>query len=420
MKMAKRAVVAAMLATTAMAAPVRAETVRMVGWSISESATKPFVEQQTKAIEARQAGLKLEQIGFPYAQTLQNMILRFRSNQPEEVLQMSERWVPALAAMNVLRDVDPLFGKADLEAAIDPAFLKMGEVNGVRRGVPWIIGSIGVVQNSAVLAKAGLKEAPKTMIEWRDHLRKIKAAIPNSVPLAMSTVNPDLIQVEAQIVFWQFGARFFKDGKVAINSPQAREALKFLVSLVEEGLIAKGNDRNAARRLFAQELVGYYFDPPVARGFARQLTGKGPAYDTNVQVIPTPAAAAGEPPRSVVWAHLLGVTTPAMSPAALNDAKMVVAHFALNPETQMAYWRDQSVFPSTRKAIDQLKSEPYAASWLALARTALPDEPSQFANSERLRRIIGEEIEAALLGAKAPDAAIAEMAKRLEAEGLKN
>lgn len=419
MKMAKWAVFAAALGLAATSSGAGAETLRMVGWSFAESATKPFIEQQTKAIEAIRAGLKLEQIGFPYAQTLQNMILRFRSNQPEEVLQLSERWVQSVATMGMLRDANELFGKAELEAIIDPAFLKMGEVNGVRRAVPWIIGSIALVQNSAVLAKAGITQSPKTMVEWRDQLRKIKAAIPNSVPLAMSTVNPDLIQVESQIVFWQFGARFFRDGKVAIDSAPAREALRFLVSLVEEGLVAKGNDRNAARRLFAQELVGFYFDPPVARGFARQLTGKGAAYDANVQVIPTPAAAPGEPPRSVVWGHLIGVSSQTMSPAALADAKAVTAHFTLNPETQMAYWRDQSVFPSTRRAVEQLKSEPYAADWLALARDALPDEPSLYANSERLRRIIGEEIEAALLGAKTSDAAIADMAKRLEAEGLK-
>ena len=384
----------------------RADDARFVSWAYSEAPGRAFISSQIRDIP----GVNVELIGFPFKNTLENLILRYRSGQPTEAAQIQERWLPTLAKMGALKDLNGVIGQDALNL-VDPSLLATGQVDGKQYAVPWTAGSIAMVANKVVLDKAGIKQMPRTMQEFGDDLRAIKAAVPNSVPFGLSTSNPEFIQVESQIIFWQFGAHFFQDEKVAVDSEQSRKALQFIVDLVKDGLVAKGNDRFATRNLFAQELVGFYFDAPVARGFARKLTGQGPDYDKNVIVMPTPLTDSGQPPRSVIWAHLLGIMNGG-DPNVAAGAK-IISHFALDPNTQEAYWNALGLFPTTKAAISWFGKDAYVTNWIGLTKTALFDEPAAFANSAEISNIIGEEIQSAMLGLKTVDQAIADMAKRL-------
>lgn len=384
-----------------------ADDAKFVGWAYSEVAGKNFIEEQVKKID----GTDIELIGFPWNQMVQNLILRHRSSQATEVVQIQERWMPMLIQLGALVDLNEVYGAEKLAEIVDPGLLKMGQFDGKQYGIPWTGASIAMVANQKVMDKAGITKVPATMEEFYEALKLIKENVPNSVPFGLSTTNPNLIQVESQIIFWQHGARFFTDGKVSIDTAEARQALDFMVKLVNEGLVAKGNDRNATRKLFSQELVGFYFDPPVARGFARKLTGQGADYDANVFAIPTPSTGNDEPPRSVIWAHLMGMMT--AGEVNKEGGAKVIEHFALNADTQKDYWFDLGMFPTTKAALSEIGKDPYVADWVNIASTALLDEPASFENSAAIRKIIGEEVEAALLGTKTTDEAITTMATRL-------
>lgn len=384
-----------------------ADEASFVSWAYSEAAGRDFIEREVAEIE----GVELELIGFPWNQMVQNLILRHRSGEATEAVQVQERWMPMLVGLNALQDLNEVFPDGLLAATVDPGLLQMGQFDGVQYGVPWTAGSIALVANGRVLEAAGIDSPPATMEEFRTALEQIKANVPNSVPFGLSTTNTNLIQVESQIIFWQFGARFFEGGEVAIDTPEARQALQFIVDLVDDGLIARGNDRNATRNLYAQELVGFYFDPPVARGIARNLSGEGEAYDDAVFAIPMPSAGNDEPPRSVIWAHLLGVMSG--GDVDVEAGRSIVEHFALNPETQVAYWNELGLFPTSLEALEMIDADSYVTDWIDIAGTALLDEPAPFENSAELRAIIGEEIEAAMLGIKSADDAITDMARRL-------
>lgn len=401
-----KSLAAGILALTATSAA--AEDARFVSWAYAEAPGRAFIEREVAEIDTN-----VEMVGFPWKNMLENLVLRHRSRQPTEAAQIQERWLPTLVQIGALQDLNELIGEERLEELVEPGLLAMGEVDGKRFGVPWTAASIAMVANKKVLDAAGVTELPETMDEFYAALKAIKNSNPDAIPFGLSTSNAGLIQVESQIIFWQFGARFFEDGEVVVDSDEAREALAFIVKLVEEGLVAKGNDRFATRNLFAQELVGFYFDPPVARSFTRKLTGQGADYDKNLIVMPTPQTGNGEPPRSVVWAHLLGMMS-AGSPNA--DAGVeVISHFALDPETQREYWEELGLFPTTKAALEEIGQDPYVADWIKLAETALFDEPAAFANSAELSQIIGEEVQAAMLGVKSSDEAISDMAARLEA-----
>ena len=68
--------------------------------------------------------------------------------------QLQERWLPALATLPELVSPEALLGQEALEAAIEPEVLALGRHRGRLLALPLITGSIGMIANTDVLARA--------------------------------------------------------------------------------------------------------------------------------------------------------------------------------------------------------------------------------------------------------------------------
>jgi multiple sugar transport system substrate-binding protein len=225
-------------------------TLSYVGWSQDEAASKPTLTAMFDSFQKASPGVKLDVIGYPWAQMQQNLVLRLRSNQPMHVAQMQERWLPTFAALDNLVDLNDVYGRANLEKQIDPGLLKLGQIGGKQIGLPWTAGSIGMVANLKVLKDAGIATPPATVDEFLAALRAIKKAQPQAVPYALMTKNNSSMSPEFQVWLWTFGGQLFDDrGNVKVASPAAVKALTFMTDLVRENLAAKdGCSRNSRPR----------------------------------------------------------------------------------------------------------------------------------------------------------------------------
>jgi multiple sugar transport system substrate-binding protein len=249
-------------------------------------------------------------------------------------------------------------------------------------------------------------------------LHAIKKANPQSVPYAMCSKNNGTMSPDFQVWLWTFGGRLFDDkGQVAVNTAAGVRAMGFMTDLVREGLAAKDVDRPDARRMFAQNLTGFYQDAPLARGFARNNSGQGSAIDASVLAMPTPVVRTGDTPQSTAWGHLLAIFSggKARLDAASPQARLL-QHLALNDDSQMRNFSGIGLFPVTNSALAALASDPYVATWSKSARTAMRDETSLWPNAAELTTVVGEEVQAALLGQKSAQSAVETMARRLEAK----
>ena len=386
------------------------------GWSHTEVGSKPFLESVLADFRSANPTIKLETVGVPFGQMETTLLLRKRSGQRTDVAQLQERWLASFVGAGGMADVDQVFGARYLDDTFHESGLAMAKIGTKRFGVPWVTGSTGLVANGKVMADVGIAKPPETIDELVDALRKVKKAKPASSPYGFTTKNASLTQLESQLFFWTFGARFFDDAdKVTIDSDAARQALTLLTDMVKEGLILPGNDRFDFRRLYAQELVAFYPDPPLARAFARAQSGKGEEYDKYVLPVPMPVLKKGNVPACVQWGHLLGYFEQGgAKPTADGPAGLFTKHMT-DTKTQIAYYKATGVFPSTKAAIKVLADDQYLNNWLDQARSARPDELSVFANGNELRNIIGEEVTGAMLGQKTPVDAIKSMAGRLVA-----
>jgi multiple sugar transport system substrate-binding protein len=310
--------------------------------------------------------------------------------------------------------LNQVIGAEKLAAAFDPTMLKLGVVDGKQVAIPFTAGAITLVGNRNVLNAAGITSPPKTIEEFTAALRKIKAQNKDVIPFGFSTKGTAMIQVEATLIFWAHGARFIDEkGNVVVDSPEARNALKYLVDLVNEGLIAKGNDRFDTRKLYAADRVAFFMDPPVVRGFVRaQSLGTDP--DGKVMILPMPTLKPGDNPAGLLWAHFLVMYNHGGTSSKLDGsgAKLLTA-IGMDSGTQSTLWRETGQIPTLKTALADARKDAYAAAFLEAAKTARWDETTRFTNGAELRQIIGEEVEAAMLVGKSVEAAITSMAKRL-------
>jgi multiple sugar transport system substrate-binding protein len=389
------------------------------GWSHTEAGSKPFLDSVFASFKAANPGIAMETVGVPFGQMETTLLLRKRSGQRTDVAQLQERWLAAFVGAGGLADVDQIFGAKMMDDTFHESGLSMAKVGGKRYGLPWATGSTGLVANGKVLSDVGVTQPPATIDEFLDLLRKVKKAKPNASPYGFTTKNPSLAQLESQLFFWTFGARFFDaNDKVAIDSDQARQALSLLADMVKEGLILPGNDRFDFRRLYAQELVALYPDPPLARAFARAQSGKGEDYDRYVLPVPMPVLRTGDQPVSIQWGHLLGFFDHGGARPTVDGPAGLMAKHLISTKNQIDYYKATGVFPATTEAIGALADDKYLVNWLAQTRNSRPDELAVFANGNELRTIIGEEVTAGMLGQKTAAEAIKTMASRLTAANL--
>lgn len=405
-----------LFAALGLAGAARAEDVVYMGWSQTEVGLRPTLEKLLSDFQARNPGDKLQVIGLPFAQIEQNLILRRRNDQRVDVAQLQERWLPEFVKMGALYDLNAVIGKDALAAAFDPDMLKLGQLDGKQYGIPFTAGTVTLVANRNVLKAAGITEPPKTVDEFTAALRKIKAWNKDVIPFGMSTKTAAIIEVEAMVMFWAQGAHFIDDsGKVVVDSPQGRAALKYLADLVKEGLIAKGNDRFDTRKLYSADKVAFFIEVPVLRGFVRAQAG-GPSADGKIQVLPMLTAKAGDTPRGMLWAHYLVMFNQGGAKGAPNGAgAKLLRAVGMDASAQTTLWNEAGQIPTLKATVSEAIKDPYAEAFVTSARTAQWDETARFANGAEMRQIIGEEVEAGMLGAKSVDDAIASMARRLNA-----
>lgn len=394
------------------------KTLTYVGWSQDEAASKPTLTALFDEYRKNYKETALDVVGFPWAQMQQNILLRMRSGQPLDVVQLAERWLPQFATTGKMLDVNEVFGKGQIQKQLSAGVLRLGEFRGKQLGVPWTAGSIGMVANGKVLKDAGIASPPKTIDAFVEALKAIKKSQPQSVPYAMSTKNNNSMSPDFQVWLWTFGGRLFNDkGRVLVNSAAGVRALTFMTDLVKDGLAAKDIDRPDARRMFAQSQTGFYQDAPLARGFARSNSGKGTEFDQFVVPMTTPVVRAGDAPQAFAWGHLLSMFADGKNvPNVQSPQARLINHLALSDESQIRYFKEQGLFPVTNSALSKLSFDPYLTSWVKGSLHASVDEISMWPNSAELSTIVGEEVQSALLGQKSPQAAIETMDKRLRAK----
>lgn len=383
------------------------------GWSGEEESAKATIKDVIDTYNASTDEAEISWVGWPWANTLQQLIIRTQGNQDLDVAQVDIAWVATLAEMDVLVDLNEVLGEEWLQENIPAASLGSGNIDGKQLAVPWTQASIGMVYNPTILKNAGVDKVPETIEEFEEALKKIKEYDKDIIPYAAATKEAGSIGKDINAWFWTFGGMYVDDsGKVVIDSEANEEALTWYKGLKDKGYIAMDLTRFDARQLFAQNKVAFYDDAIVARGIAKSNGVAEDKLDETIQPMERPVLSKGDEPQSTLWGHQLVIFKNAKD----KDKAGEFIKYLISEDTSLKYFEATGNVPAMNSAIDsdQVKNDKWSSEWLKITETGKKAETQKYENDSQLATIITEEIQNALLGTKTPKEALEDAQSRFE------
>ncbi len=383
------------------------------GWTGEEEANKATIKGIIDTYNTSADNAEVSWVGWPWANTLQQLIIRTQGNQDLDVAQVDMAWLATLAKMDVLVDLNEVLGETWMKENIPEASLSSGNIDGKQLAVPWTQASIGMVYNPTILKNAGIDKVPETVDEFEAALKKIKEYDKDIIPYAAATKEAGSIAKDVNAWFWTFGGQYIDDsGKVVIDSAANEKALTWYKGLKDNGYIAMDLTRFDARQLFAQNKVAFYDDAILARGIAKGNGVSEDKLDETIKPMARPVLSKGDKPQSTLWGHQLVIFKSTKD----KDKAGEFIKYLISEDTSLKYFEASGSVPVMNSAIssDKVKNDKWSSEWLKITETGKKAETQKYENDSQLATIITEEIQNTLLGTKSPKKALEDAQSRFE------
>ena len=383
------------------------------GWTGEEEANKATIKGIIDTYNTSADNAEVSWVGWPWANTLQQLIIRTQGIQDLDVAQVDMAWLATLAKMDVLVDLNEVLGETWMKENIPEASLSSGNIDGKQLAVPWTQASIGMVYNPTILKNAGIDKVPETVDEFEAALKKIKEYDKDIIPYAAATKEAGSIAKDVNAWFWTFGGQYIDDsGKVVIDSAANEKALTWYKGLKDNGYIAMDLTRFDARQLFAQNKVAFYDDAILARGIAKGNGVSEDKLDETIKPMARPVLSKGDKPQSTLWGHQLVIFKSTKD----KDKAGEFIKYLISEDTSLKYFEASGSVPVMNSAIssDKVKNDKWSSEWLKITETGKKAETQKYENDSQLATIITEEIQNTLLGTKSPKKALEDAQSRFE------
>ncbi|MDP9866875.1 MULTISPECIES: ABC transporter substrate-binding protein [Streptosporangium] len=232
--------------------------------------------------------------------------------------------------------------------------------------LPWDSAPVGLFYRRDYFKQAGVD--PDSIVTWDDAIKageKIKQVTGKRLFVADLT-TPDMFTTLLQ----QLGQGYFKDGKVAVNSPAAVRALTLLKTLKDKDLLQ--NEKGWDGRVTATK-QGKTATQPTAAWWSGTLTGEMPELSGKFGVVPLPAFDANGVRTSANGGSALAVTSQTKNQEA---AWAFVQWLLASKDNQVAMMRNEALFPA----------------YLPALTDPLFDEAQPYFGGQRVNRLFADEV----------------------------
>jgi ABC-type glycerol-3-phosphate transport system substrate-binding protein len=233
-------------------------TIRFMGWVGLFDFQKAGWERIVADFQAANPGVRIEYVGTPFAETLNQLTIAIVGRNAPDVMQVQSVWVPQLQGIGGLAALDALIPAADLAQypALEPV-----SANGHPYALPWIPGPIVMAYNRNLLRQAGLDpdRPPATWPALTEAMRRVCALPPRDgnriYGAALRTSrNPNSAQWAIPVI-WGFGGDIVNaQGRVDVTSDGTVRAFEWYREVVLLELQPRGvRDRGKPQRLRARQ-----------------------------------------------------------------------------------------------------------------------------------------------------------------------
>jgi ABC-type glycerol-3-phosphate transport system substrate-binding protein len=235
-----------------------------------------FHKKVTEQFTREHPGIKVEWRSITQAEYKKTLLLSFQSRQAPDIFYWSDNGPLAMAGLLDQQWIKPLAPDGKLPADFTARWPEGSFAEGINvsegktYGFPFsesvFWGPGYMYMNNKVFKDAGLDPAspPRTWTELKQACAKVKSATK-----AECIANPVKAR-DFQRLFYALTAGTFtmtdtffdlRNGKFALNEPQALKAFEFIQELSRDGYLAPGtNDKDFSRQQFAAGQAAIYLD----------------------------------------------------------------------------------------------------------------------------------------------------------------
>lgn len=267
---------------------------KFAGWDY-ESA---LVQQNVKRFEQQNKGIQVAYTPVTSSSYVQKTVAEFTAGDGPDVLYVYDDSLAGWVDAGYLQPLDDLPGLDDIYGRIYPGNVQAMTYNGKRYALPYYTDSVCLCYNAAILAKAGIKDPPKSLAELESQARKIQSAGILEHPIGISALLQDTSWGWLWSLVFASGGDFFdqRGEPIMDSTPVARDIVSWVQKAINETKIvdpsavqltgqALGTAMMTERYAFTFESrygVQLYNDPKQSKAAGKFKVGYLPSLDGKV------------------------------------------------------------------------------------------------------------------------------------------
>jgi len=370
-----------------------------------------YFNQLITEFETENPGVKVQWVDVPWAEMERKVLttLSAAAADAPDVINLNPGFASQLAERGAWMNLDEKL-PADVRSLYLPNIWKASSLDGKTFGLPWYLTTRVAIYNTDILKQAGITKPPATFAELAQVAKQVKAKTGKYA--FFTTVVPG-DSGELMESFVQMGVPLVDEsGKAAFNTPKGKEVFQYWVNLYKEGLMPKEVLTEGHRHA-----IDLY-----QRGDTAVLASGAEFLRTIATNAPTVAKASASAPQITGDTGKKNVAVMNLViPQDTNvpDAALKFAQYVTNDKNQLAFAKAANVLPSTLKALEDsyFSAEPANATPIDKARVISAKQMKDaevlvpaMKNVKQLQKVLYDNLQAAMLGQKTVDQAIADAA----------
>lgn len=361
--------------------------------------------------ESQNPGIKVKWVDVPWAAMESKILTAVSAKTPPDVVNLNPDFAAQLAGRNAWLDLDAKVSP-EVRSSYLPNIWQASTLNGKSFGIPWYLTTRVTIYNTDLLKQASISKPPATYQELAQAARQIHdktgkyAFFTTFVPQDSGEVLESLVQMGVNLVD--------KQEKAAFNTAEGRAGFQYWVDLYQQGLLPKECLTQGHRHAIDLYQSGETAFLASGAEFLKTIANNAPQVAKSSTIAPQITGNTGKKNVAV-----MNVVIPRSSKN--PDAALKFALFVTNDDNQLAFAKAANVLPSTVRALSNsyFREVPANASTVEKARIISAQEMQKaqvltpkMKDFKLLQRSIYENLQAAMLGQKTVDQAVADAAKQ--------
>lgn len=379
--------------------------VNFTSWLFGNKSSAGAVGEAVEGF-TQSTGVRVVDRTYPYAQYLNQLVLKSRGGRSSGIAHIDEEWMSTLVTAGVLKD---LGGVVD-QSLYPQRVIDSGLYRATRYAMPWTQSAIGIVTNTRLAREFGIDLASLTTVEaFTSALRTIKRADKSMIPYVPCT---NVTQLKDYIAWvWAFGGTVVREGQVTLGDDGSIRALEYWKMLLDDGLIEPGIVRDDARTLFGQERAVFYEDAPQAINVVPK-SSSDPGIAGVMAPLARPSTSNGTS-ANLLWSQ------PLVALSLNNEVRALLQYMSTDNNGLQTMFDASGQPPTTNSALESswFNQAAFHSQWNRVVTGSARRNPLwEFPLATTAQLLLDESIERGLKGTVSVSAALAEAREGLQEE----